>query len=110
MGQKRKKLYEAILDGATDGHSGAILYDYVKSRCPDASSRQIVRASLLALTDPLVSDRNILEVIYALAIRHRMDELHPNELANEVAYTSKRAPSLAEIMHDVPTDAAKSRK
>ncbi|EJZ19290.1 hypothetical protein, partial [Rhizobium sp. Pop5] len=39
-----------------------------------ATSKKIVRASLLALTDPHLRDRNILDVIYALAIKHRLDE------------------------------------
>ena len=75
MGEKRKRVYEALLDGATEGLSGKGLYDFVLKRCPKATSKKIVRASLLALTDPHVRDPNILNTIYALAIKHRMDEV-----------------------------------
>ncbi|WP_049809262.1 hypothetical protein [Rhizobium sp. RHZ01] len=75
MGEKRKRVYEALLDGATEGLSGKGLYDFVLNRCPKATSKKIVRASLLALTDPHVRDPNILNTIYALAIKHRMDEV-----------------------------------
>ncbi|MCM2476284.1 hypothetical protein HGO38_22735 [Rhizobium sp. CG5] len=79
MGAKRKKIYEALVDGATEGHSGRSLYDFVQKRCPKTSGKKIVRASLFALTDPDVTDRNVLDVIYALAIKHRMDEVRPGE-------------------------------
>ena len=79
MGEKQKKIYEALVDGATEGHSGIDLYDFVQKRCPKTSGKKIVRASLLALTDPHVTNRNVLDVIYALAIKHRMDEVRPDE-------------------------------
>ena len=79
MGEKRKKIYGALVEGATEGHSGSDLYDSVQKRCPKTSGKKIVRASLLALTDPHVTDRNVLDVIYALAIKHRMDAVQPGE-------------------------------
>jgi hypothetical protein len=75
MSEKRKRVYEALLDGATEGQAGEKLYEFVLKRCPNATSKKIVRASLLALTDPHVTDRNVLHTIYALAIAHRMDEV-----------------------------------
>ena len=42
-------------------------------RCPKTTSKRIVRPSLLALSDPAISDPNVLSVIYALAIQHRLD-------------------------------------
>ena len=88
MGEKRKKIYEALVDGATEGLSGNALYEFVLKRCPKTSSKKIVRASLLALTDPHLTDRNVLDTIYALAIKHRMDEVrvaddHDEEDAEE---------------------------
>lgn len=47
MGEKRRKVYEALVEGATRGYSGSILYDYVLKRCPKAPSKKLVRASLL---------------------------------------------------------------
>ncbi|TWB44074.1 hypothetical protein FBZ98_11720 [Rhizobium sp. ERR 922] len=75
MGEKRKKIYQALVDGATEGLTGDALYEFVLKRCPKTSSKKIVRASLLALTDPGVTDKNVLDTIYALAIKHRMDEI-----------------------------------
>ncbi|EJC71008.1 hypothetical protein Rleg5DRAFT_6835 [Rhizobium leguminosarum bv. viciae WSM1455] len=72
--KEKKRVYEALVDGAMEGLTDEALYDFVKTRCPKATSRKIVRASLLALTDPHLRDRNILDVIYALAIKHRLDD------------------------------------
>ena len=69
----KKRVYEALVDGAMEGLTDQALYDFVKARCPNATSKKIVRASLLALIDHL-RDRNILDVIYALAIKHRLDD------------------------------------
>ncbi|WOS64537.1 hypothetical protein [Sinorhizobium fredii] len=56
------------------------LYDFVLKRCPKISSKKLVRASLLALTDPDLKDRNVLSTIYALAIKHRLDEVRIDEI------------------------------
>ncbi|MDW9670313.1 hypothetical protein GOB27_27620 [Sinorhizobium meliloti] len=80
MGEKRQKVYEALVEGATRGYSGNVLYDYVLKRCPRTSSKKLVRASLLALTDPDLKDRNVLNTIYALAIKHRLDEVRGDEV------------------------------
>lgn len=101
MGEKRKKIYEALVDGATEGHSGNDLYEFVQKRCPKTSSKKIVRASLLALTDPHVTDRNVLDVIYALAIKHRMDEVRPGEDDGDDDDMSAPAPSLKKTKKDV---------
>ncbi len=71
--KEKKRVYEALVNGAMEGLSDKALYDFVLSRCPKATSRKIVRASLFALTDPHLKDRNILDTIYALAIKHRLD-------------------------------------
>ncbi|RVP09925.1 hypothetical protein CN085_27665 [Sinorhizobium meliloti] len=94
MGEKRKKIYEALVDGATEGHSGSDLYNFVQKRCPKTSGKKIVRASLLALTDPHVKDRNVLDVIYALAIKHRMDEVRPGEDHGDDDDVNTPAPSV----------------
>ena len=49
------------------------LYRHILSECPKASSKKIAKASLLALTDPDVRDARFLHVVYALAIKHRLD-------------------------------------
>ena len=74
MGDK-KKIYAALVDGATKGLSDDALYSFVLEQCPDTSNKKIVRASLLALSDPDLLDRNILNVIYALAIQHRLTDV-----------------------------------
>jgi len=71
--KKIRKVYETLLEGAYLGLSDVQLHDYVFANCPKATSKRLVRASLLALSDPNVEDRNVLNVIYALAIKHRLD-------------------------------------
>ncbi|MET4691099.1 hypothetical protein [Sinorhizobium fredii] len=80
MGEKRRKVYEALVDGATHGYSDKNLYDFILKRCPKTSSKKLVRASLLALTEPDLNDRNVLSTIYALAIKHRLDEVRVDEI------------------------------
>lgn len=75
MGKKLNKVYEELLEGATDGLKKQGLYDYVLERCPETSSKRIVKASLFALSDPHVRDRHILEAVYALAITYRLSAL-----------------------------------
>ncbi|ARM91514.1 hypothetical protein RHEC894_PD00005 (plasmid) [Rhizobium sp. CIAT894] len=88
--KEKKRVYEALVDGAMEGLTDQALYDFVKARCPNATSKKIVRASLLALTDPHLKDRNILDVIYALAIKHRLDEGEDDE-ADEQLQSSQAA-------------------
>ena len=71
--KKIRKIYDALVEGAYQGLSDAALHDYVFEHCPKATSKRLVRAALLALSDPEIQDRNVLNVIYALAIKHRLD-------------------------------------
>lgn len=71
--KKIRKVYNTLIEGAYQGLSDTDLHDYVFKQCPKATSKRLVRASLLALSDPKVEDRNVLNVIYALAIKHRLD-------------------------------------
>ena len=71
--KKIRKVYDALIEGAYQGLSDTDLHDYVFQQCPKATSKRLVRASLLVLSDPKVEDRNVLNVIYALAIKHRLD-------------------------------------
>lgn len=73
MSDKIKRIYEALVDGAVAGKSGKELFEAVLEKCPKATSKKIVKASLLALSDPEIRDANVLHVIYALAIKHRLD-------------------------------------
>lgn len=83
MGEERRKVYEALVEGATQGRSDTGLYEFVQQRCPKLSSKKLVRASLLALSDPDLKDRQILNTIYALAIKHRLDEVRIDEIDSE---------------------------
>lgn len=78
MGEK-KKVYHALVEGATAGLSDKALYEFVQAECGKVSSKKIVRASLLALSDPDLRDGNVLNTIYALAIKHRLDQVGPDE-------------------------------
>lgn len=75
MGKKLNRVYHALIDGATEGLSGDELYEHVVEKCPKTSSKRVVKAALLALSDPELKDRNILNTIYALAIEYRLRSL-----------------------------------
>lgn len=92
MARKVKKIYQALIEGATEGHSGDGLFRYIKANCPKATSKRIVKASLLALTDPAVKDASVLRVVYALAIRHRLDALEKYDLEPEAEGTAAGQP------------------
>jgi len=84
MGDKKKRVYAALFDGAYDGLSDKALFDFVKRRVPKVTSRNIVRASLLAFDDAEARDANVLQTIYALAIRHRLEPgVHDDEAVVE---------------------------
>lgn len=40
MGEKRKRVYEAMVDGATEGLSGDQLFSYIRERCPKVTSKK----------------------------------------------------------------------
>ncbi|WP_085044017.1 hypothetical protein [Ensifer aridi] len=80
MGAMRKKVYEALIEGVARCRSDDELYAFVRTRCPETSSRTLVRASLLALTDPDLSDGKALCTIYALALKHRLDGVRSDEI------------------------------
>ena len=73
MSDKIKKIYEALLEGAESGLTDKALYKHIVDECPKATSKKIVKASLLALSDDELKDAHILKVIYDLAIKHRLD-------------------------------------
>lgn len=73
MTDKTKKIYKALVEGAQTGLTDKALYQHVVEECHKATSKKIVKASLLALSDPDLKDSNILHAIYALAIKHRLD-------------------------------------
>ncbi|MCL6707537.1 hypothetical protein M8R20_11040 [Pseudomonas sp. R2.Fl] len=94
----RKRIYAALVDGATEGLSDHELRDFVMTRCPKASSKKIVRAALLALSDPDVRDRNVLNTIYSLAIRYRLDDFGDDQ-ADETE-VSEEAPFIRTLSDD----------
>ncbi|MFK0206312.1 hypothetical protein [Agrobacterium sp. NPDC090283] len=95
MSEKRKKIYRALVDGATEGLSDKGLYEFVVKRCRKASSKKIVRAAVLALTDPDVTDRHVLSTIYALAIKHRMDEIGRGDVEQDDGENAHPRPALS---------------
>lgn len=95
MGKKLDRIYEALVEGAADGLAGKELYAYVAKRSPKTSSKRIVKAALLALTDPDVKDRGVLERIYALAIDYRMSSLGVETDDHEADDDDAQAPVLS---------------
>ena len=83
MGDRKRKIYSTVIDGAKEGLAVDALFSYIKDKHPKASSKKIVRASFLALSDPDLRDRNILNTIYGMAIKHRLDAAHEPDLDND---------------------------
>lgn len=98
MGEKIRKTYKALLAGAERGLSGEELYRFVTEKYPKATSRRIVKASLLALSDPDVNEAATLNAIYALAIRHRLDPVTAEDADDEPAFA--KAPSARSLHED----------
>lgn len=74
MSVSKSDLEGALIDGATEGMNSAQLFDHVRHLHPKAKTEKIVRAAFHALSEPTLKDRNVLDVIYALALKHRLDE------------------------------------
>lgn len=66
---KVKKIYGALLHGATLGLWDDALMAHVVETCPYSTDRRVIKAASRALLDPEVKDRNILNVICNLAIK-----------------------------------------
>ncbi|MCX5569577.1 hypothetical protein OSH07_10275 [Kaistia sp. K-TC2] len=73
MSVSKRDLEEALVDGATEGLNNKQLFERVRERYPKVKTSKIVRAAFHALSEPTLKDRNILDVIYALALKHRLD-------------------------------------
>lgn len=80
MTGKTKRLYESLVEGAQSGLTDSALFQHVLQQCPKATSKKIVRASLLALGDPDLNDATILHSIYALAIKHRLEPVTKKDI------------------------------
>jgi hypothetical protein len=94
VGDAKKKIYEYLIEGATSGLTDDALYAFIVKKVPKANSQRIARAGFLALSDPALTDRTILNVIYALAIKHRLagdafeEEAESGDNSLEMAETS----------------------
>lgn len=95
MGKKLNRVYNALIEGAADGRAGAGLHDFVTEKCPKTSSKRLVKASLMALTDPDVRERYVLEAIYDLAIKYRLSSLGIEDDTLEDDEDDGKAPSVS---------------
>jgi len=68
----RKKIERAILEGVTDGLSGKKLLEHVTKVAPNASPKKVSKVAFHLLTDTSLTDRTILNTVYALALEHRL--------------------------------------
>lgn len=74
-GDKKAALSRAIREGAKSGLLADALYHHVLSVVPDAGGKAIVNSALLALSEPDITERNVLDAIYDLAIKHRLAQV-----------------------------------
>ncbi|MGF9565979.1 hypothetical protein [Neorhizobium sp. JUb45] len=72
MGRKLTSVYDTLVRGLIDGLCDHELYDFVTSRCDSSSDKRICRASIMAMSDDRVSDRDALERVYSIAADHRL--------------------------------------
>jgi hypothetical protein len=93
MDKKLNRVYEALFEGA-DGLARRELCENIIAKAPKTSSKRIVKASLLALTDPDSQDQGALERIYD-AIQHRLSLLGVEEDEPEDDDVS-RAPAISD--------------
>jgi hypothetical protein len=77
----RKKIERAILDGVTNGLSGQKLLEHVSEAAPHASPKKISKTAFHLLTDTSLTDRAILDTVYALALEHRLGPSEDEEEA-----------------------------
>jgi hypothetical protein len=107
-------IYDALVEGARSGLAGEALSNFVVKRVPKANSKRIVRASLLALRDPTLPNRNISNVIYALGIKHRLadifdaDDIDDFEILAPTIATASAKPSAE--MTPLPTPASPRKR
>ncbi|WEX74760.1 hypothetical protein PYH37_000031 [Sinorhizobium numidicum] len=74
----RRNAHEALVEGATPFRRRPL---GVRAEAyPKTSSKTLVRASLLALTDLELNDGNALWTNYTLAIKHRLDGAGNDEI------------------------------
>lgn len=93
MGDTKKKIYEYLIEGASSGLEDADLYAYIVGRVSKANGKRIARAGFLALSDPALTDRNVLNAIYALAIKHRLAGDHADEAEDDDSGKAKASNS-----------------
>lgn len=74
MGKKTSAVYKTLVEGATSGLRDEALYGYVLRHHPKLTFTRFMRSSIKALKDPDLTDRNILTVIAALAITHKIQD------------------------------------
>jgi len=108
VGDTKKKIYEHLIEGATSGLIDDALYTFIVKKVPKANSKRIVRAGFLALSDPALTDRNILNVIYALAIKHRLAADTLEEDADDIDSSTKAADTTSKAGDSTPSE--KKRK
>ena len=72
MTSKKRQIYKALVAGAYEGLTDEALYRHVLQGVPTAKSKSVVKASVLALSDSAINDPVVLQVIFALAIKHRL--------------------------------------
>lgn len=101
MSASKSDLEGALIDGATEGMTSAQLFNHVRQKYPKIKTEKIVRAAFHALSEPTLKDRNVLDVIYALALKHRLDESsseNPDADTSPLKTLLKKAKSKAAVL------------
>jgi hypothetical protein len=72
MGRKLMGVYTVLVEGVCCGLSGHELYDFITERCKQVSPKRLCRASTMAMSDPRIENREVLETIHMLATDRRV--------------------------------------
>ena len=76
-GGKKAVIGAAIVQGALAGLSGDALYAHIQDQRPATGNKAIAKAGLLALSDPALTDRAMLDAVYDMAAKLRFAEPVP---------------------------------
>ena len=70
-GGKKAVIGAAIVQGALAGLSGDALYAHIQAARPATGNKAIAKAGLLALSDPALTDRAMLDAVYDMSAKLR---------------------------------------
>ncbi len=69
---RAERIYAALVAGAKDGLAGETLDAHVCGLEPDVTGKRVLKACLRAFGDAALTDKSVLDAVYAVYLRHRL--------------------------------------